>query len=757
MKKELISKPKDVMKKHFYILILLLITLIFFSGILSSSKILKNIHYVNDMTFQSENMGKYLHAGSFPLWTPYFYSGQPFMAIPEHYLFDLNFLYIFLFRNIFLSMNLAAISYFFLAGLGMYLLAYEITRKQNAAFIASLIFMFNGFMQKFIIHGHLNILESYALMPFVFLFVYRALHKKSWLNNAIIAALFFSMMIYAGGIIFFLYTGLLIALYMAWNLISGNFKKKIVKTILVSAVVGILLLGLSALKLLPVLEFTGMSSRSAGVNYQEFLGEPISLSNLWTPLVDLSFSTRVSGAIGITSLILLLFGLLSFRKKIIVFSVLLIVLSVLLAAGTFVAEFFYNLPGFGQMRHIERALVIFVFAVPLIAAHGFNNLVSTIKKYRKNIKEWVVFSVVLVILAIELIVSLQIFPESVEVVKPQDIPIVEEISKDKGIFRVATYSLSTAVGASGYNYYTQLGIPEIKGGGGIWINDYVQYLAIAQQYAPSKMFGILNGKYIISDKKIDDPGLSLKGEFQDCRECFVWEAYGPYLYENKNAVPRAFIVKNSVLLLGNDEGKLEFSYNLLISDLDPLSTVLIQDKNSVDDYNIDELMKFNSIILLEGSVTQNDIPKLQQYVNKGGKILPDLLKGEDSMTQQEIADVLSPDIPNKELELKEISVNEFSIDLNGEEGWLVSSERFAQFPGWKATINGKELKLYKADNVITSVFLQGEKGKLTFKYYPDSFKKGKIITTATILVLLIYLFYIAYSKMKNHKNQKGDF
>ena len=172
MKKELItSKFKVLVKKHLYVFLLLLITLVFFSSILSSSKILSNIHYVNDMTFQSENIRIYLHeSGAIPLWTPYFYAGQPFIAIPEHYLFDLNFIYIFLFKNIYLSMNLALISYFFLAGLGMYLLIYEILRKQNAAFIAALIFMFSGVLQRFALHGHLNILESYALMPFVFLF-----------------------------------------------------------------------------------------------------------------------------------------------------------------------------------------------------------------------------------------------------------------------------------------------------------------------------------------------------------------------------------------------------------------------------------------------------------------------------------------------------------------------------------------------------------------------------------------------------------
>jgi len=754
MKKVLIiSKSKDLVKKHFYILLLFLITLIFFSSILSSSKILNNVHYINDMTFQSENIRKSLEDKVFPLWTPYFYSGTPFMAIPEHYLIDLNFLYILLFKNIFLAMNLAVISYFFLAGLGMYLLVNEIIRKQNIAFIAALIFMFSGVIQKFALGGHLNILESYALMPFVFLFTYRALHKKSWLNNSIIAALFFSMMIYAGGMIFFLYIGLIIGLYMAWNLIGSNFKKRLIKTILVSLVIGIFLIGLSALKLLPVFEFTKMSSRASGVSYQEYLGSPINLGNLWGPLVNLSYGGGFTGAIGITSLVLLLFGLLSFRKKIVMFSILLVVLSILLATGTFVAKFFYQLPGFGQMRHIERALVMFVFASPIIVAYGFNNLVAILRKYKKNIKEGLIFSIILAILAIEL-ATFSKFPVSGEVTNPKDVPTVNEISKDTGDFRIATYALSTPIGASGYNYYSQLNIPAIKGGGGIWINDYVQYLAIAQQTAPSKMFGILNGKYIISDREIDDDGLSLKQKFQKCEGCNIWEAYGPYLYENNNVIPRAFIVNNSVLIVGNDQDKRDFSYNLILENLDPLSTALIEGKDSIADYNIDELDNFNSIILLRDSATQNDISKLQQYAAKGGKTLPNLLEGQNSISRESIINAFASSNVDKELKSKEISVNEFSISLDGEKGWLVLSERFAHFPGWKATINGRVLKLYKADIVISAVYLDGEKGDLIFKYNPDSFRKGKIITSLTILVLIIYLFYIVYSRVKTRENQQ---
>ncbi len=784
MKKESITyKLKSFAKAHFYIFILLLLSLAFFSQILSSSEILDNIHYINDMTFQSENIRKFLfESNGFPLWTPYFYAGQPFIAVPEHYLFDLNFLYILLFRNIFLSMNLAVISYFFLAGLGMYFLAYEIVRKKNAAFIAAIVFMFNGLMHTFILNGHLNILESYALMPFVFLFAYKALNSSEWLLNSVIAALFFSMMVYAGGVVFFLYTWLITGLYIAWNLVGKNFKKRLLRAILVSVVIISLLFGLSALKLLPVLEFTQMSSRAAGVNYQEFLGEPMLLANLWSSLVNAPSNISFSGAIGITSFILLLFGLLSFRKKMVIFSLLIVILSILLAAGTFAANLLYQLPGFGQMRHIERALVMFVFIAPVIVAYGFSNLADILRNhnekiknllenqrfsapttlvfkhkkysyflYNKNFSEWAIFLAIVLILVVELVL-LQEFPVSAEITKPLDVPIINEISGDKSDFRVATYALSTPIGASGYNYYAQLGIPEIKGGGGIWVNSYVQYLAVAQQASPSKMFGILNGKYIVSDRKIDDAGLSLKQEFRECGECSIWEAYGPYLYENKRYVPQAFIVSNAALLVGNERDAADLSYRLVIEDLDPSSTALIHDKNSVSGYSIGDLEKFGIIILLSGSAAQNDVPKLQKYSEKG-KILPNLLEGENTISSESLADAFNSNNAGKEIELKQVSVNEYFVDLNGERGWLVLSERFAHFPGWSAKINGKSLKLYKADMVISAVYLDGEKGKLIFKYYPDSFRKGKIITTIALLVLVIYLFYTAYLRIKNGKNR----
>jgi hypothetical protein len=87
---------------HFVsILVLLALSLFFFNSLLQKGVILKNIHYINDLTFVSYNTKEAISHNKFPLWTPYFYMGHPLIAIPENYMLDLNFLFIYLFRNIY--------------------------------------------------------------------------------------------------------------------------------------------------------------------------------------------------------------------------------------------------------------------------------------------------------------------------------------------------------------------------------------------------------------------------------------------------------------------------------------------------------------------------------------------------------------------------------------------------------------------------------------------------------------------------------
>jgi len=751
--KKLIGKLKNFTKNHYYIFILLLLSLFFFHSIISATKIMSNVHYINDVTFYSYNMKKSLSEGTLPLWTPYYYSGRPLYAQPEYYFLDFNFLLILLTGNIYLAMNFTVIIHLFLAGLGMYLLVNYLAENRHAAFISALIFMFNGFVHTFVVPGNIMIMEGYSIIPFILFFTIKALKENNFILNSLIAGLFTALLIFVGGVIFLPYIFILILIYSIIFLINKNISGRIMKLGFVGAIIILAGLGISAIKLLPGLEFMKLSNRGAGLDYQQYLGEPIKLSSFIFDFVTNIFAhgSGVSAAIGIIGILLLLFGLLKYKNRYVIFCISVILISVLMASESFLSKLIFNIPIFNQTRHIERAVVMFVFAASILAGFGFIALQSLIGKYKKiNIK--ILFSIIILLIFFELFL-IQKVPQSSKAIQPDDIPILEYMHHDSSQFRTVNLGLQTLIGATGYNYYAQYGISELKGGSGIWFNDYLNYLIVAQN-SPAKMWGVLNNKYIVSDKKSDIEGLKLINRFKGCRDCALWESFGPYLYNNTKYLPRYYLAPNSILIVGDGQLVSQLAYSIMLQSWQPNNTVLIEGAK-INDYGNDFLKKFNIIFLASGSVDQNSGERLKEYVSSGGKIVPDILQGQTSVTADGINSVLNSTAGNYfELKPSLYQNNKVVIDLNGEKGWLVASERFAYFPGWKAAISGNEIQMFKADNAVTAVYLNGEKGQLIFEYAPSSYKTGKIITIASMLILIIYLSYLVYSKKL--KSQVGD-
>lgn len=753
--KEWVGKLKNFVKNHYYILLLLLLSLFFLHSIISTTKILNNVHYINDVTFYSYNMKKSLSEGTLPLWTPYYYSGRPLYAQPEYYFLDLNLLLILLTGNIYLAMNFTVIIHLFLAGLGMYLLVKYLTDSKHAAFISSLIFMFNGFLHVFIIRGNIMIMEGYSLLPFLLFFTIKALKQKNFVLNSVITGLFVALTIFAGGVIFLPYIAMIMAAYSAVYLADHNFSKKLVKLLIVGVIVAAVGFGISAIKLLPGLEFLKLSNRELGVPYSEYLGEPLKINGfIFSFVTNLHGRGSISAAVGVAGFLLMLWGMYKYKSRPVLFSALLILMSLLLSTESFLAKFMFNIPVFNQTRHIERAVVLFALGASILAGFGFSNLQSFMEKFRK-ISRKAVFAVVVLLLLFELVL-LQKAPQSTEVISPKDIEVLSRMSQDPSLFRTINLGLSTLIGATGYNYYAQFGISELKGGSGIWFNDYLEYLSIAQN-SPAKLWGVLNNKYVVTDKKTDINGLELIGRFKPCRECALWESFGPYLYNNTEYLPRYYTVPNSILIVGDSQVVNQLAYSIMLQDWQSNNTVLIKG-TKINDYDSGFLKKFNIIFLASGSVDQNSGDKLKEYVSGGGKIVPDILQGQTSVTSGDIDSVLNG-TSGSYLELKPslYQNNKVAIDLNGEKGWLVASERFAYFPGWKASINGDEIQMFKANNVVTAVYLNGEKGQLVFEYSPSSYKTGKIITITSMLILITYLSYLVYTKkLKSKPDIKQD-
>ena len=737
------TEMKKLNENIIYLAILFILTLLFFKSLLSQGVILNNGHYANDLTFLSYNIKESIKNNQLPLWTPYFYSGQPLLAIPENYMFDLNFIFIFLFGNIYLAMNLSVILYFFIAGLGMFFLVSNLAQSKKAAFISAIIYMFNGFMHSFILHGHINILEGYALIPLIFLSAHKALKTRNWIFYSILAGIFLALQILAGSMIIFFYTILIMGVYFAFNLINPKFINALFKSMLVGLVIGIVCFTLASIKILPVLEFTKLSSRASGVSFGEFLGEPINPKELiGIAMTNLGYD-GLTGAVGIAGFILLILGFSSYRKKIVIFSFVIIVFSLLLASNTFAGDIMYKVPGFNKMRHVERALVLFVFASSMMAAYGFLFVEEKLKT--KPAKYLNYFFLFIILAVIAELVFLQHFPASIKYVKPDEIKLLDYVSKDNSKFRVMNIAMKDIIGASGYNYYSQEGISDAKGGGGIWLNDYATFLAVGYQYLNSNILGVLNVKYIIADKELNFDNMKLINKFNECKECPTMEAWGPYLYERKNFAPRFYIAPKSMLILGESSQTKNLVYNLLLKGIDPKS-IMLMEGSKIDDYSSDFLDKFDYLFLLQGSVNEGSLAKLDKYKKDGGILIPDILNGQNAVPESLTTSILNVTSSPRELEIEEYSFNKVILNLNGEKGWLVASERFAYFPGWKATINNQEIPILKADDVITALYLEGYKGKLDFEYNPDSYKTGKLISIISLIAVLAYMVYFSYRK-----------
>ncbi|MBI2135431.1 hypothetical protein HYU09_05555, partial [Candidatus Woesearchaeota archaeon] len=504
-------------------------------------------------------------------------------------------------------------------------------------------------------------------------------------------------------------------------------------------------------KLLPGIEFINLSNRGAGISYQEYLGEPVQLANIIHILVTNLVSNGISASVGVIGFILLLFSLRNYKKRYIMFSLALVAFSILMAVKGIVADIFFKITVFSQLRHIERAVFLAAFASSILAGAGLPIFLENIRKFMKIKREIIVFSAVVLLILVELL-FLQKFPQSNDIIKPDDIEINDYISNDNSRFRTINLALSTLIGASGYNYLSQLGIGTIKGGSGIWFNDYLLYLTVAQQSNPAKLWGLLNNKYVISDRELDMDGLKFINKFNECEKCPIGEVDGPYLYENLQFMPRAYFVDKGILVVGDRQESERAVYSLILNEnFDPKKAVIVSGKSNAGQYSLEVLKKYYAI-MVSGTLDSSQVGLLRDYASSGGILLPNIFDGKNSVSEDDIKGLFSRmDGKFEEIEISEYEGSKASYNVRGKKGFLVLSERFSNFPGWEAAGKGSK-DILVADGITTAVFVDNDE-KITFKYRPKSFRDGLLVSMITLIILI---FYFAYPKIKGIGGKNKD-
>ncbi len=351
-----------------------------------------------------------LRSGQLPLWQPHLYSGAPFLADMQSGLFYPPNLVLFLLAPDFpyKAMEWMAVLHIFLAGLFMYLcLRYlEPGRPMRvpAALTGAIAYMF---CDLFIVHfGNLNLIAVAAWLPVVFLLFWRALRTRR-LGWALGAGVALGIATLEGHLQITLYIGLALAVAAVVEIATtpprapalgssaGGMTGRDTKShrgwplfaLLVTAAVAI---GLSALVLLPTLEYTGLSPR-ADLPYKQAARFSLVPGLLGEMVVPALFNTREPGqywgvwdrvAVGYLGIFpLILAGmavLLWWGRRIRMFAVLAGVAFLLALGGESVVHgwAYRLLPGFGQLRAPARTILLLDFSLAALAALGLGHLLK---------------------------------------------------------------------------------------------------------------------------------------------------------------------------------------------------------------------------------------------------------------------------------------------------------------------------------------------------------------------------------------------
>jgi hypothetical protein len=93
-----------------------------------------------------------------------------------------------------------------------------------------------------------------------------------------------------------------------------------------------------------------------------------------------------------------------------------------------------------------------------------------------------------------------------------------------------------------------------------------------------------------------------------------------------------------------------------------------------------------------------------------------------------------------EAKIFDYQANEVAIETESKDNNLLFlSDNY--YPGWKAYVDDKEVKIYRADYTFRAVAVPAGRHRVNFVYQPESFEWGKRITLMVLLVLGLIVFW----------------
>lgn len=724
-----------------------------------------------------------------PFWNPYVLGGLPALAEPHNAIFyPMNLIFLILPTNI--AFNYSIVLHLILAGIFMYYLSRTIQMGSFASLFTTITFIFSSIFTLRIFVGQLNTIHTIAWIPLLFLLVEKSTKTKK-MCFTIIAGIVLSMQIFSGHLQYVVYTILAIVFYLLFKFINHpNDRQIIIKTGAYLIAIGILL---SAIQLLPTLEFTTLSSRAA--NSYAFLSSfSLAPENLITMLIPEFFGNALNESyefwgrwffqeeclyMGILPLILALLALKLYwrdKNEYVTFFGWFSIISLIIASAyciPILKNILRYIPVLTLFRAQGRFKLFIVFSLSILSGFAIDGIFRNRQKIKLEKK--VIFHLYILILllaAIVFTIKLRFDFWSVLWVKflslilsnPERFWIYDYRDAD---FIIKTFLIAYA-GFKKFILFLCVSLTLL-----IILNNkrirpsiikflflsfiivdlwsfsmkYVKALKLSDFLWSKEAVKFLKNDHtfyrIVSFDKIPNITSFYKKGCLGGSTALQLRDYGDFvnasqifrrtkdyiMYFYPSTKPMDVAGFKYLILSQKDE--LDFDANSLVFSDDRIR--IFKNPNALER----AFMVFKAKLLSDRQGIINEF-KSKDFDPKEYVILE--TTDENRITEK-------PKNKSYNIEITEYSPNETILNVDTySDGYLFLSDVY--YPAWKVYVDGKIDKIYKANIAFRAIFLKKGRHRVKFIYDSFYFKLGSIISLATLLFLIILLSIKSKIKIK---------
>ncbi len=372
-------------KKNWPLFALLILTLVFFHKLAFTNLILaRGDTFAYFYPYWAARNAAFMQ-GHLPLWSPDLFMGVPLLANSQLGTFyPLNWLVTSFSPPD--GIRLSVLFHVYWGLVGAYLLARRTLDNRIAALGAAVIFGLGGYVGAHI--EQINQLQGIAWMPWIFLAYTASLEKSR--GYILLLAISIALQFLSGHTQTVFITAVGLGVYGIVNAFVGATHmsplRRITTAVLILIFAAFIVLPLIVPQLIPMLELTGVSNRSGGLNPNQataFSFNPLVIGRGLLPSYDgLIFGEYVAYG-GVIGLGLMLVGLLIPRDKTTLSRsrfvwLAILITGLLLAFGEFNPLYWRlaSLPGFNWFRVPARWLALFALAMAMLAGIGLQSLLD---------------------------------------------------------------------------------------------------------------------------------------------------------------------------------------------------------------------------------------------------------------------------------------------------------------------------------------------------------------------------------------------